>query len=147
MATYGPGEQMVLFCWSPHTGRRDPRVGLLHTQVLLAMHKEEARLLLELTYSEAGELRGADWRWVNFADIPDASLPDLEARALGMRRVRKAQTLAARQQSRLADPTTTPRRIGRNEPCMCGSGKKYKRCCIDFEVLDATIGRAGSRQK
>jgi uncharacterized protein len=22
-------------------------------------------------------------------------------------------------------------RIGRNEPCPCGSGKKYKRCCID----------------
>ena len=147
MATYGL-YPLVLFCWSPHTGRRDPRVvGLLHTQVLLAMHKEEARLLLELTYSEAGELRGADWRWVNFADIPEASLPDLEARALGMRRARKAQTLAARQQSRLADPTTTPRRIGRNERCMCGSGKKYKRCCIDLEVLDATIGRAGSRQK
>ena len=23
------------------------------------------------------------------------------------------------------------RRVGRNEPCPCGSGKKYKRCCID----------------
>jgi len=22
-----------------------------------------------------------------------------------------------------------PRRVGRNEPCPCGSGKKYKRCC------------------
>jgi hypothetical protein len=21
--------------------------------------------------------------------------------------------------------------IGRNEPCRCGSGKKYKRCCMD----------------
>ncbi len=26
-------------------------------------------------------------------------------------------------------PTTAPSRIGRNEPCPCGSGKKYKRCC------------------
>ena len=24
----------------------------------------------------------------------------------------------------------TPK-IGRNEPCLCGSGKKYKRCCIE----------------
>jgi hypothetical protein len=23
------------------------------------------------------------------------------------------------------------RRVGRNEPCPCGSGKKYKKCCID----------------
>ncbi len=21
-------------------------------------------------------------------------------------------------------------KIGRNEPCLCGSGKKYKRCCL-----------------
>ena len=22
-------------------------------------------------------------------------------------------------------------RIGRNDPCFCGSGRKYKKCCID----------------
>ncbi len=26
-------------------------------------------------------------------------------------------------------PITSPIRVGRNEPCPCGSGKKYKRCC------------------
>lgn len=26
-------------------------------------------------------------------------------------------------------------KIGRNEPCPCGSGKKYKKCCIDRQVL------------
>ncbi len=25
--------------------------------------------------------------------------------------------------------TTAPARVGRNDPCPCGSGKKYKRCC------------------
>lgn len=25
-------------------------------------------------------------------------------------------------------------KIGRNDPCPCGSGKKYKKCCIDKEV-------------
>lgn len=24
-----------------------------------------------------------------------------------------------------------PPKIGRNEPCWCGSGKKYKKCCFD----------------
>lgn len=24
-----------------------------------------------------------------------------------------------------------PKKIGRNDPCYCGSGKKYKKCCID----------------
>ena len=27
-------------------------------------------------------------------------------------------------------------RLGRNEPCHCGSGKKYKRCCLSSETLD-----------
>jgi uncharacterized protein YecA (UPF0149 family) len=26
-------------------------------------------------------------------------------------------------------PTSTAPKIGRNDPCPCGSGKKYKRCC------------------
>ncbi len=27
----------------------------------------------------------------------------------------------------------SPIKIGRNEPCPCGSGKKYKKCCLDKE--------------
>ena len=33
---------------------------------------------------------------------------------------------------RILDPPTPQRgaaKVGRNEPCPCGSGKKYKRCC------------------
>lgn len=30
---------------------------------------------------------------------------------------------------------TMSRKIGRNEPCPCGSGKKYKRCCGDLKVV------------
>ena len=28
-------------------------------------------------------------------------------------------------------PKTKKEKIGRNAPCPCGSGKKYKKCCID----------------
>jgi hypothetical protein len=27
------------------------------------------------------------------------------------------------------------RKIGRNEPCPCGSGKKYKKCCLEQETI------------
>jgi len=34
---------------------------------------------------------------------------------------------------------TTPARasakVGRNDPCPCGSGKKYKKCCADTDTL------------
>ncbi|MBT9163250.1 MAG: Protein translocase subunit SecA [Chloroflexi bacterium] len=31
--------------------------------------------------------------------------------------------------SRLQTPDSGMRKVGRNEPCPCGSGKKYKKCC------------------
>jgi uncharacterized protein YecA (UPF0149 family) len=31
----------------------------------------------------------------------------------------------------LAEPVINPmRNVGRNDPCPCGSGKKYKKCCL-----------------
>lgn len=33
------------------------------------------------------------------------------------------------------DPHPVP---GRNEPCPCGSGRKYKRCCIDLPEVELT---------
>jgi len=34
-------------------------------------------------------------------------------------------------------------RWGRNWPCLCGSGKKYKHCCIgDIDALTASDGNA-----
>ncbi len=32
-----------------------------------------------------------------------------------------------------------PNKIGRNEPCPCGSGKKYKKCCMDKDKKDMII--------
>jgi len=28
------------------------------------------------------------------------------------------------------NPILSPKKIGRNEPCPCNSGKKYKKCCL-----------------
>jgi preprotein translocase subunit SecA len=33
------------------------------------------------------------------------------------------------QQPREREKVPVPQRTGRNDPCPCGSGKKYKRCC------------------
>ena len=31
--------------------------------------------------------------------------------------------------SKKIDSNISGKKIGRNEPCLCGSGKKYKHCC------------------
>jgi len=36
-------------------------------------------------------------------------------------------------------------KIGRNEPCPCGSGKKYKHCCLQKPAENERILRAASR--
>jgi uncharacterized protein len=36
---------------------------------------------------------------------------------------------ATERRSSAPKPATAPRKVGRNEPCPCGSGKKSKRCC------------------
>jgi hypothetical protein len=37
---------------------------------------------------------------------------------------------------------TTAVRPGRNEPCHCGSGRKYKQCCLDKDESEARIANA-----
>jgi hypothetical protein len=41
---------------------------------------------------------------------------------------------------------TTPS-VGRNEPCPCGSGRKYKQCCLDKDEAKARKARAKEAEK
>jgi hypothetical protein len=36
----------------------------------------------------------------------------------------------------------TAERPGRNEPCHCGSGRKYKHCCLEKDEKKAAAARA-----
>ena len=36
----------------------------------------------------------------------------------------------------------TSARPGRNEPCHCGSGRKYKHCCLEKDQAQASAARA-----
>lgn len=44
-------------------------------------------------------------------------------------RGKRARLLAEMQQSATIAPYQAAPKIGRNDPCTCGSGKKYKKCC------------------
>jgi tetratricopeptide (TPR) repeat protein len=39
------------------------------------------------------------------------------------------------------------RKIGRNDPCPCGSGKKYKRCCLEKHEEEARAAAAAAREE
>jgi len=37
---------------------------------------------------------------------------------------------------------TAVARPGRNEPCRCGSGRKYKQCCLATDEAEARVAQA-----
>ena len=61
--------------------------------------------------------------------------PDVIARNAGITKKELFQMrddlLAQAEQEREKAVAPPPGKVGRNEPCPCGSGKKYKRCCLE----------------
>ena len=92
----------------------------------------------------------ADW----FADAAPALMPELFARAVDPPQFARVLARGLYGVTPLPDHGYVPQRLprpGRNEPCFCGSGRKYKHCCEQFDntmpfpevnmlryVLDAT---------
>lgn len=44
--------------------------------------------------------------------------------------MKKLQILAKRYKDAHTQKVREYKKVGRNEPCPCGSGKKYKNCCL-----------------
>ncbi len=110
--------KLTIFCWTEHSGPRDASLSLDHTQTLLVMNRETRRLVIELSYSSTYKLEEVNWTWVELASIPSRILPNLRMQAEALR------------QKRISLHRSKRRGIGRNESCPCGSGRKYKKCCL-----------------
>ncbi|MGZ8243495.1 SEC-C metal-binding domain-containing protein [Methylomagnum sp.] len=83
----------------------------------MLINNDERRMLLELFYSETGVLKNLDWQWVEKKDIP---LKELEKLQVHSEEIRK---------KRISNKVKQSGKIGRNDSCPCGSGKKFKKCC------------------
>ena len=55
---------------------------------------------------------------------------ELEKKNLETEIAEKKRLLARKPSPRPMPGPTKPSRIGRNDPCPCGSGKKFKHCCM-----------------
>ncbi|HEX3886296.1 MAG TPA: SEC-C metal-binding domain-containing protein [Phenylobacterium sp.] len=114
LSTYGD-VCATLQVWSREAPLK-PGEGLDHTRAVMAMHGETERRLIELEYGDAGELLLARSEKVSLDGLP----PEALARARqGAENVRRRRLVRARDIGK----------VGRNEPCPCGSGRKYKHCC------------------
>ena len=82
----------------------------------------------EITQVYFSRGREPQWEWENFKDPWVFYEPEVMAR----RQLQWAEAEAELAQPDLGSDETYVRetpKIGRNDPCPCGSGKKYKKCC------------------
>lgn len=105
--------------WSERWGAPLSEEMLEHVKAIMLLHGEIDRHLLELAFDAEGKLNAADWRIVRQSDISILERSKLAERAELLR------------DKRLRKMAATGKRVGRNEQCPCGSGKKFKKCCIE----------------
>ena len=102
--------------------------GVTHALAHGAVLDDEARVMLVPIRAFTEE---ANWPG---HDLPDfAETEKIQQSIAPSVRALHAYWLARRED--IADPAITPYqrstpRIGRNDPCPCGSGKKFKKCCL-----------------
>lgn len=54
----------------------------------------------------------------------------VDGSALTQRQIEAMRVSRKDHRSRVGRQLTRARRIGRNQPCPCGSGRKFKQCCL-----------------
>lgn len=111
--------RLTTFPWTPKWGRLPAHESRDHAKAMMVMNGEPSRVLLELSYDEGGSLVDAEWQFLSRSDITIFEMSALQARGESLRDARLHRALS------------TNRHIGRNDQCPCGSGKKFKKCCID----------------
>ena len=114
ISTYG-NRAFTLFTWSPPVPR-DAVFAREHTMAALAAVGDPNRLLLELEYTAQDTVTAVHWQRISLLVLSDNEVARIQAKAAELR-ARRLQD--ARQYGK----------IRRNDPCPCGSGRKYKRCC------------------
>lgn len=107
-----------IFCWIEGMIPPDTKLVRTHSLAQLRRAGETERLALALYLSSDLRVGEVHHTFLKPNDIRPEEMPEIRVYERRMVEKRFARILSARGQ-----------KIGRNEPCPCGSGKKYKRCC------------------
>jgi hypothetical protein len=117
LSTYGE-IKITLFCWQQGLLERKKALAFDQARAAMLVAQDKERLLLELSFDTSERLIDVNYTFLRFDDIPTSELNKLKALAeeLRLTRIQKGKQHGGK--------------IGRNNYCPCGSGKKYKRCCL-----------------
>jgi len=108
-------------------GQKDPRIEYkrealeMFNEMVASIREEITGLIMRLHIAEADPESSSKWRVTQL--IHGEADPLLRERA-----GRQAAAEAAGKEEKIR-PIKADGKVGRNAPCPCGSGKKYKKCC------------------
>jgi len=110
--------KLTVFCWQESCFPRKEKFVLEHSRSAMLAVNDATRLVIELFYSDELILEKVEWSDISIDDIPSLELDRLNELANKLKKSRNQKA----------------GKLGRNDPCSCGSGKKYKKCCIDLNL-------------
>jgi hypothetical protein len=96
--------------------RRNPARARDHALASILLYDAEPCLSMQLHYGADKSLASAEFALLRKSDVPPDRLDELRQLAETLRVSRHRRRVSAQ--------------VGRNDRCPCGSGKKYKRCCL-----------------
>jgi hypothetical protein len=110
--------KITLFCWQEGVVARNERLAADHARAVMLAADDQERLLLELLFDATGRLVDIHFAFLEAAEMSESA------------RVVFAPKVDELRRNRISAAITGRGKLSRNEPCPCGSGRKYKRCCI-----------------
>ena len=96
----------------------DRASALDHVRAVMISTEESDRSMLELSYGKNGALIKLDWSVISLEGLSVTEIARLK------------QVGEKLKEKRIANAVQSSGKIGRNQLCPCGSGKKFKRCCV-----------------
>lgn len=115
-STYGD-IKLTIFCWQDLLLPRNKELAIDHARAAMLVTGDNERLMLELFFTDEQRIEDVKWTNVTLSGISFSDMERLNniAETLKIKRLKKAG------------------KIGRNASCPCGSGKKYKKCCLRLQ--------------
>ncbi len=109
---------MSLFCHQPSICDMPEEECREYTMATMLKAKDKFRLELHLFYDNNNVLIDLKFKFHQYEDIPDEQIGQLKqvGDKIVLSRIENFKKVKGK-------------KIGRNDPCPCGSGKKYKKCC------------------
>ena len=101
-------------------------------------YKREGMRLFDLTWTAMGErvtdlifrMEQLDEEFVGSTWVETAARHDEASSSDNIASQQEAAIRASQGEVKIETIRNRAQRVGRNDPCPCGSGKKYKQCCL-----------------